>query len=411
MNILFVHQNFPAQFRHIALELVHTGHCVVVLSMRSVPLDGWTGVTWVSYAPQRAATGGVHPWVLDWESKVIRAEACYRAAIQLREGGLKPDLIIAHPGWGESMFLKEVWPHTRLGLYCEWYYQAHGAEVGFDPEFPAADAADICRIRLKNINNDLHLQLADAGLSPTAWQASTYPASFQKNIAVIHDGVDTAVHRPNAKVALTLDRTLRLSRADEIITFVSRNLEPLRGVHVFMRALPELLHRRPHARVLIVGAAGVSYGAQPSAAASWADQFAAEVRPRMAQADWQRVHFLGQLPPEQYLAVLQLSAVHVYLTYPFVLSWSMLEAMSVGCALVASDTAPVRELIHHNSNGVLVNFFDHQALAQAVCELLADEPRRRVLGVNARAHVLAGYDLRAVCLPRQLKWVDALNRS
>lgn len=408
MKSLFIHQNFPGQFRFLAPALAQRGHAVVAMTMQSLRAQLWQGVRLLSYGVKRGTTPGVHPWISDFETKVIRAEACFRAALQLREQGFDPDVIIAHPGWGESLFLKDVWPEAKLGIYCEFYYHAQGADVGFDPEFPPQDVGDACRLRLKNLNNMLHFEQADAGLSPTRWQASTFPAPFRERIRVVHDGIDTEALAPDPTARLTLNDSLALSRDDEIITFVNRNLEPYRGYHIFMRALPELLARRPHARVLIVGGDGVSYGARPAESASWKEQFIAEVRPQIRDADWQRVHFLGNLPYPSFIQVLRISSVHVYWSYPFVLSWSLLEAMSLGCAIVASDTAPVREVIRHDETGHLVGFFETQGLVDAVCDLLDDAPARERLGAAARAFVQAGYDLKRVCLPAQLDWVERL---
>jgi len=321
---------------------------------------------------------------------------------------LNPDLIVSHHGWGESLFLKDVWPQAKLAIYCEFYYHPRGADVGFDPEFPAEDAGEVCRLRLKNLNNLLHFEVADAAISPTHWQASTFPEPFRSKITVVHDGIDTEAVAPNLAVTLTLNGNIKLTRADEVITFVNRNLEPYRGYHIFMRALPELLKRRPQARVLIVGADDVSYGARPAEGKKWKDIFASEVRPQISDADWARVHFLGHIPYQHFIPLLQLSTVHVYLTYPFVLSWSLLEAMSVGCAIVASDTQPLREAIRHNDTGRLVNFFDVPGLANDVCALLDDPVARQRLGANARAFAQANYDLKTVCLPRQLQWVQGL---
>jgi glycosyltransferase involved in cell wall biosynthesis len=413
MKILFVHQNFPGQFKFLAPALVRQGHQVQALVLQKKAPSSWQGVSLVPYGVSRGTTPGVHPWVSDFETKTIRADACFRAALQLKAQGFVPDVIVAHHGWGESLFLKEVWPEARLGIYCEFYYHPRGSDVGFDPEFPVQDGAgEACRLRLKNLNNLLHFDIADAGISPTHWQASTFPAPFRNRISVVHDGIDTTALAPNPGVTLTLNGTLKLSRDDEIVTFVNRNLEPYRGYHIFMRALPDLLRRRPEARILIVGGNDVSYGARPSpelqGGSCWKDIFISQVRPLIADADWARVHFLGNIPYEQFIPVLQLSRVHVYLTYPFVLSWSLLEAMSVGCAIVASDTAPLREAIRDDHTGRLVDFFDVAGLSDNICRLLEDAPARSRLGQEARAFAKNHYDLQSVCLPRQLAWVNAL---
>jgi len=417
MKILFIHQNFPGQFKFLAPALVQQGHEVVAMTMQKSEAKSWQGVSLVQYSAQRGSTPKVHPWVSDFETKTIRAEACFRAALDMKAKGFVPDIIVAHHGWGESLFLKEVWPNAKLGIYCEFYYHPQGADVGFDPEFPATDEGEVCRLRLKNLNNLLHFEVADAGISPTQWQASTFPEAFRNKITVVHDGIDTQVVAPNADVILKLKKSqgedLVLSRDNEVITFVNRNLEPYRGYHTFMRALPELLRKRSNARILLVGDNDVSYGARPDAAkygaSNWKDIFTKEVRPQISDADWQRVHFLGHVPYQYFIPLLQLSKVHVYLTYPFVLSWSLLEAMSAGCAIVASDTQPLHEAITHNNTGKLVSFFDHEALTHSVCELL-DQPQERArLGANARAFAQQHYDLQTVCLPKQLAWVNGLN--
>lgn len=408
MNILFIHQNFPGQFKFLAPALVQQGHCVVAMTLQKVEVREWQGVRLVPYATSRGSSPTVHPWVSDFETKVIRGEACFRASLRLKAESFTPDLIIAHPGWGESLFLKDVWPQARLGIYCEFFYHPEGTDVGFDPEFPTLDEGEVCRLRLKNLNNLLHFQVADGGISPTQWQASTFPEPFRQQIMVVHDGIDTQVLTPNPKVYLTLNGTLTLTRRDEVVTFVNRNLEPYRGYHIFMRALPELLRRRPTARVLIVGGTGVSYGARPQGAQGWKEIFVNEVRPQISDADWSRVHFLGHLPYHHFISLLQLSTVHVYLTYPFVLSWSLLEAMSVGCAIVASDTKPLHEAIEHNQTGRLFDFFDTSALVEEVSALLADPAERERLGENARRIARTRYDLQTICLPKQLAWVHQL---
>lgn len=418
MNILFIHQNFSGQFKHLAPALVRLGHAVSALGLRPPPGPRWHGVEVLRYPVARGTTPQLHPWVADFETKVIRAEAVYRQALAMRAGGYRPDVVIAHPGWGESLFVKDVWPAARLGVYCEFYYLPSGADVGFDPEFPPADADGVVpRLRLKNLNTQLQFATADAAVSPTAWQASTFPAPFRDRIRIVHDGIDTRHLSPMSATQVRLQGAhadLTLSRDDEVLTFVNRNLEPTRGFHTFMRALPEILRRRPRVQVFIVGGADVSYGARPDPLRhgglnTWKAIFTAEVRPRIADADWARVHFVGKLAYPQFVSLLRLSTVHVYLTYPFVLSWSLLEAMSLGCAIVASDTAPVREAIAHDHTGRLVDFFDPAALADEVCTLLADPASRTRLGQAARAHAQRHYDLHTVCLPAQLAWVEALR--
>jgi len=409
MKILFVHQNFPGQFVHLAPALAaDAGNEVVALSMQKKPPSLWNGVKVFPYQVARGTSADIHPWLADSEPKVIRGEAAMRAALQLREQGFVPDVIIAHPGWGESLFLKTVWPKAKLGIYAEFFYHASGADVGFDPEFSSDSIEQACKIHLKNINNLLHIELADAAISPTHWQASTFPSAFRERISVIHDGINTDMIAPNPGIALTLGDGLTLTRDDEVITFVNRNLEPYRGYHIFMRALPQIMAQRPNARVLIVGGDDVSYGAKSASGKSWKEIFLSEVSTQLPESAMQRIHFLGNIPYQHFIPLLQLSRVHVYLTYPFVLSWSLLEAMSAGCAIVASKTQPLREAIRQNETGRLVDFFDAAALTQEVCDLLDQPEERQRLGENARRFACEFYDLQKVCLPAQLEWVQSL---
>jgi glycosyltransferase involved in cell wall biosynthesis len=409
VNILLVHQNFPGQFKHLGPALAAQGHQVVAMSMRPHKPLLWQGVRVVPYQAKRGSTPGVHPWMLDFETKVIRAEAAFRHALSLKAQGLEPDLILAHPGWGESLFLKEVWPQAKLAIYCEFYYGQQGQDVGFDPEFPVTDPGDACRVKIKNLNNQMHFEQAQAGLSPTHWQAQSFPGEFRPRIRVIHDGIDTALVAPRPEARFTLPDGRALSRNEEVITFVNRNLEPYRGYHIFMRSLPQLLQRRPQAQVVLVGGDEVSYGARPADGGNWKDKMIAEVRPLLREDQWQRLHFVGKLEYEHYLSLMQVSRVHVYLTYPFVLSWSLLEAMSMGAAIVASDTPPVAEAIEHDRHGLLFPFFDTQALVDRTCELLDDPERRQALGQQARRHIQHQYDLNDICLPAQLRWVRELT--
>ena len=416
MNILFIHQNFPGQFKFLAPALAKLGHRVLAMTMQKIDINAWQGVEIVRYTVAKGTTPNIHPWVGDFETKTIRAEACFRAALEMKIGGFSPDIIVAHHGWGESLFLKEVWPAAKMGIYCEFFYHALGADVGFDPEFPSLDSGEACRLRLKNLNNLLHFEVADAGISPTNWQASTFPEPFKSKITVIHDGIDTHSVAPNSAASLTLKKAsgedLVLSRNDEVITFVNRNLEPYRGYHTFMRALPELLRARPKARILLVGADDVSYGTRPDekkyGSNKWKDVFINEVRSQISDQDWQRVHFLGHIPYQYFIPLLQLCTVHVYLTYPFVLSWSLLEAMSAGCAIVASDTQPLKEAIVDNETGLLINFFDSKALVKSVVKLLENPSERQRLGENARKFAQINYDLQNVCLPKHIEWVTSL---
>jgi len=409
MKILFIHQNFPGQFKHLAPALAKHGHDTVALTLRVEKPTKWNGVRVLPYKLKPRAAQNTHPWLVDFDTKVTRAEACYHAAVQLREQGFTPDLIIAHPGWGESLFLKDVWPKAKMAIYCELYHKAEYPHTGFDKEFqPEIRATEAMRLRLKNVNNHEHFDIADAGISPTAFQADTFPPEFRDKITVCHDGIHTDVLTPDSAARLTLPTGETVTRKDELITFVNRNLEPYRGYHFFMRALPRLLKERPNARGLIVGGEDVSYGARPPKGQTWKQIFIDEVRGQIPDQDWARVHFLGRIPYDQFQSLLKVSRVHVYLTYPFVLSWSLFETMSVEGAIVASKTAPVEEAIIHGQNGRLVDFFDKDALVEEVTGLLDNASEREELGRAARKLIVNNYDLSSICLPKQLSWVESL---
>lgn len=377
MNVLFIHQNFPGQFVHLSADLARNpAHRVVALSLYDNVSPA--GVQIQLYKLLREPVKETHPLLLDLEAKVLRAEACASAAMQLKRDGFYPDLIVAHPGWGEALFMKDVFPNARLAIYCEYYYALEGQDVGFDPEMPRLTLAQQYMLRIRNTTHLLSLEAADLAFAPTQWQKQTFPAWAQDRITVIHDGIDTQrlQYRPNASLMLEsghAQQPVRLGVGDEVLTYVARNLEPVRGFHVFMRALPEVLERRPKAHVIVVGGDDVSYGSRAPSADSWRDQLMHELG---SQIDLPRVHFVGRVPDEVYLELLSISKMHVYWTTPFVLSWSFLEAALAGVPMVASATPPVLEF--SGQLGIpTADFFDVGGFAEAIVEGLAAPRKRR----------------------------------
>jgi glycosyltransferase involved in cell wall biosynthesis len=401
MQILFVHQNFPAQFLHLAPALVQDGHAVTALTLRKGLPEVWQGVRVCRYTTERSTTPGVHPWVGDFETKVIRAEAAWRAARALRDAGYRPDVIVAHPGWGEALFLRDVWPGVPMGLFCEMMYGS-----GLDGSFDGVSdrEAEVLRLRLRNMGMIPDAGLMDAGISPTHWQAATFPPAFRDRITVIHDGVDTARVRPDPAAQAVVGDTV-LSRGEPVVTFVARSLEPWRGFDVLMRALPDLFAARPDARVVIVGGEGNSYGPTPPEG-GWRVRLTAEVWPKLPPGAAERVHFAGRVPWPDHVRLLLVSMVHVYLSRPFVPGWSLVEAMAAGCSVVASGVAPVEEV----TGGTARLLPDDRpgTLAAAVADLLGDTDARAAMGGAARARAVATYDLTAISLPAQRAWLDRL---
>ncbi|OYU19711.1 MAG: glycosyl transferase family 1 [Rhodobacteraceae bacterium PARR1] len=405
MKILLIHQNFPGQFLHLAPALAARGHEVLALTDKNnsrtapVPVMRYDHKAQV-VDPGQCRLGRNYTQMSD------RGVTVARACLRWREDkGYIPDVIFGHSGWGETLFLKEVWPEAKLLVYAEFYYKGRGADVGFDPEFSPRTFDQVLIAQGRTAHLGQSLLHADAGLSPTEWQASTYPPALRRNIEVIFDGVETDRLKPDPTAAVTLPNGRVIRAGDEVLTFVNRNLEPYRGYHTFMRALPDVMAARPEAQVVIVGGDDVSYG-QPPKEGKWKEIFLSEVRDRL---DMSRVHFMGKVPYPTFVSLMQVSRAHAYLTYPFVLSWSMMESMGAGALVVGSDTAPVREVIRHGENGLLVDFFDVAAWSRTLTEALAHPERFTALRQAARQTVLDRYDLKSVCLPRTVDWVESFG--
>jgi glycosyltransferase involved in cell wall biosynthesis len=402
LHTLFIHQNIPAQFRYLAPALAARGGNRVAFLTRRDDVD-LPGVRRVTYGAPNPAGEATHHYVRRFEASVRYGQQVARALVDLKREGFKPAVIIGHPGWGEMLFVRDVFPHASVISYAEFYYRAGGADVGFNPgETVSLDTA--CRIRARNAHLLLSLDLADIGLAPTQWQRSLHPPAYQQRIATIFDGIDTALVCPDPAAVFTLPDGRTLSRADEVVTYVARNFEPYRGYPSFIRSVPDILRARPDARIVIVGGDDISYGKVPEDGRTWRETMNSEVpldTPQYAE----RVFFCSRLPYRDYLKLLQISSAHIYLTIPFVLSWSCLEAMAAGCAMIASDTAPVREVITDGGNGRLVDFHDPAAIAAAVSAMLGNRAEAARLGAAARATVQERYDLHD-CLARQLALVE-----
>jgi glycosyltransferase involved in cell wall biosynthesis len=407
LKILFVHQNFPGQYLHLARHLGATlGHEVVFLTQRrdaTLP-----GVKVIAYQPHRAITANVHHYLRDTEAGVLNAQNVARVAIDLKDTGFVPDVMLAHNGWGELWYLKDVFPNSPLIGYFEFFYRRYGADVGFDPsENLVFDTGP--RLRTKNLGNLLALDAADLGQCPTLWQKSLYPQIYQPKLHLVHEGIDTSVLKPNPSARFRIPNTgVELGAGDEVVTYVARNLEPYRGFPTFMRSLPAVLSRRPKAHVLIVGGNETSYGTGPADGRTFREHMLEELK---GSLDLSRVHFLGKVPYPTFVNLLQISKVHVYLTYPFVLSWSMLEAMAAGCVVVGSRTPPVEEVIRDGENGLLVDFFSPDQVAQRVVDVLEQPEAFATIRRNARRTILEKYDLQTICLPAQLRLLDLARQA
>lgn len=401
MDILFLHPNMPGQFKHLARALgaegVHRIRFITKHKTAEIP-----GVTRVQYRVPRDASPHTHRYLLNAERAVLQGQEVWRHCKKLKEDeGFDPAIVVAHPGWGDALFVKDIFPQAKLLSFFEFYYRATGADMGFDPTTPQT-ADDFARGRVKNVNNILSLEAADWGISPTVWQWSTHPPEFRDKISVIHDGIDTKVCAPNPKAMFHIKDGPSFKVGDEVVTHIERNFEPYRGFPTFMRAAAIIQKERPNAHIVVVGADGVSYGKAAPKGTTYRKMMLQEVK-----LDMKRIHFVGTLPYEEMVSMLQVSAAHIYLTYPFVLSWSLMESMAIGCAIVASSTKPVLEVMEDGVNGSLAEFYNHEQVAEKVIALLNAKDRNQAMRDAARQTVVERYEINTL-LPLQVRLVKEL---
>jgi glycosyltransferase involved in cell wall biosynthesis len=343
------------------------------------------GIDILRYKPHRQIGKEQHPYLRKMEDAVLHGQAVAKLLDQLRQQGFVPDAIVAHPGWGETLYAKDIFPSARLIHLSEWFYGQPGSDIGFDPEFPS-NPDGMLRLRTWNALHLLNLQNCDVGVCPTAWQRQQHPAIWQPRLTLAHEGVDVERLHPNPHARFALPNGPELKPGDPVITYVARNLEPYRGFHIFMRALQYIQQQHPTCHALVLGGDEVSYGAPPKGASHWR-----EAMLRECTLDLSRVHFLGRVPRPTYARALQVSAAHIYLSYPFVLSWSMLEAMASACLVIGSQTAPVLEVLQDGINGLTVDFFSPREIADKALQALARPGDFEALRQRARADVRASY--------------------
>lgn len=398
MRLLFLHDNFPGQYRRIAGHL--SGVPGVDLVAGTLASNRQTfDLRRIDYQPRWPATPG-YPALATAERAAITAQAAYQALDALRGEGWTPDLVCAHSGWGPSLLLRELWPGTRILSLYEWYYHAHGSDADF---LEPMSHEETVRTRFRNLPILADLADMDWGTSPTRWQWSQFPGPLRNRISVLHEGVDCEFFSPG-ETGVTLDGT-PLTAEDEIVTYVARGMEPYRGFPQFMEAVALLLERRPRLRVLVVGSDRTVYGRQRTDGRTHG-QHALET----LDLDPGRVHFLGVVPLSTLRSLFRVTRAHVYLTVPFVLSWSMLEAMASGALVIGSDTPPVREVIRHGENGLLTDFFDPARIAADIETVLTGEVDAARLKRAARETVLADYALPQI-LARQWALMRAVARQ
>lgn len=399
MNILFLHRNFPAQFRHIAAALASDPNNKVFFITNNDKLN-LPNINKVIYKLKREVPADCHRYLKFYEESVNHAQSTAEAALMLKNQGFKPDIIYGHT-WGQTMFMKDIFPDVPLLCYFEWFYNAEGGDIGFNGKQLNID--ELAKLRCKNSHLLVDLYTCDAGLCPTNFQKSQFPKEFDSKIKVLHDGVDTDFCRPdnNAKF-LIKDKNLELTANDEVITYATRGMEAYRGFPEFMRAADKLLKKRPNLQIVIGGEDRVCYGPQ-IVGTTYKEMMLKE----LPNLDMNRVHFVGGLPFNEYVKLLQISSAHVYLTYPFVLSWSALDAMSCGCCIVASNTKPITEFMQDNYNALFFDFFNVDEQVKKIEYALDNNDKMQELRYNARQTIVDNYALKDL-LPLHIAFVKQI---
>lgn len=382
MNILFLHRNFPGQFKFLLMELAKDPNNNIVFLTNNTETNTIPRVNKIIYKLKRMVPNNCHKYLRFYEDTIIHAQSAAEVLIQLKSSGYKPDVIYAHT-WGPELFVKEIFKDVPLVCYFEWYYNADGADVGFNEKSVGIDMR--AKLQCKNSHLLADLLNCDYGISPTEWQKSQFPKIFHDKITILHEGVDTELCIPNENVEFKINNKI-FTRKDEILTYATRGMEEYRGFPEFMKTVEKLQKIRPEMQVIIGGEDRVCYGAHLKGL-TFKQKMLNEL-----DLDLSRIHFVGNLPYSEYIKLLQVSKCHVYLTYPFVLSWSLLEAMSVGCCILGSKTAPVEEVIKHNYNGILTDFYDIEKMVEEILKIFTDYSAYTTIRNNARETIKSYYD-------------------
>ena len=399
MKILFMHNNFPGQYRRITKFLapkkkVKMFAATLESNQQKFPQKR------VDYKPHREARKNIHPALIATERATIMGQAAYSALLASKKKGFRPDVIMSHSGWGANMFLKDLFPDSKLLTYYEWYYHSHNSDGDFLKKQPFDPNGEM-RIRMKNTPILQDMAAMDWGQCPTNFQHSKFPDIVKDRISVLHDGVDTLFFRPEAKATVTIG-DVTLTEDDEVITYVARGMEPYRGFPQFMELVSRLQKQRPNLHAIVLGNDRVAYGAERSDGKTYK-----EAALEKFDFDMSRLHMPGLQPLNVFRDMMRITSAHVYFTVPFVLSWSLMEAMSTGALILGSDTKPVREMIKDGHNGVLVDFFDTDDQISKLCHILDNKAEYQPLRDQARQSILADYDTKNL-LPKYWKLIQSV---
>lgn len=400
LKILFLHRGFPGQFKFLSTALSQIKDFEVTFITSNQKGNDTSKIRVLKYCVSEKELNNAPDLLKQYERAILHGQKAAQLMNNLKKEGYEPDIIIGH-SWGNTLFVKDIYPNVPFLCYFEWFQNADGAVEGFNG-IPA-DENKRLQITCDNAYLMPDLCSCDGGLSPTEWQKKQFPKDFQHKIQVIHDGVDIDVCKPDKNAVFTLkEKNLEFTTKDEIITFATRGMEPMRGFPQFMEAIEKVLKTRPNAQVLIAGIDKVFYG---NAHKSHKDEMLSKL-----DLDLNRIHFVGELPFEEYINLLQVSSCHVYLTYPFVLSWSFIEALSVGCCMICSNTEPVLEVIQDGFNGILTDFFDTNMLAGKIGFTLDNKEKSLEIKKNARQTAMEKYDARKL-LPKHLAYINSFVKG
>jgi glycosyltransferase involved in cell wall biosynthesis len=403
VHVLYVHQNFPAQFGHIAGYLIreHGWRCTFVSQTDPGTVSG---IRKVRYEPVGGATRQTHYFSRTFENAIAHAHGVYQALKPMKDTA-RPDLVVGHSGFGSTLFLPELWHDVPIVNHFEYFYRSRDSDMDFRKEWPAAEE-DVLRSRARNAMILLDLEYCAAGYSPTKFQRSLLPEAYRHKVRAIHDGIDTSFWR-RRQVSDELLGKLEVRPETRIVTYVSRGMESMRGFDIFMQIAKAVYETYPEVVFLVVASERVTYGGDIK---HIPHQSFKDYVLEQDHYDLDRIRFLGNQPPDTLAQILSVSDLHIYLTVPFVLSWSVLDAMACGCVVLGSDTAPVREVITDGENGLLRGFYDVDRLAEAAVEVLKDPPAYRQLGAAAQRTVAQRYSLQVV-LPRMLDLYEEVTRA
>lgn len=399
MKILFLHRNFPGQFRYLAPDLAKDSNNEVVF-ITNAHNGQIPGVKKYEYNLKREVPANCHRYLRFYEECIIHGQSSAEIALQLKNSGFYPDIIYGHT-WGQTLFMKDVFPKSKLVGYFEWFFNSENSYLDFGNREVNID--ERAKYRIDNSQLYVDLNICDAGLCPTNYQVKQFPLLYRDKIKVLHDGIDTdfCIRKDDASLKIP-DKNIILTKNDEVLTYGTRGMDPYRGFPEFMRAVEILQKKRPNMHVIISGKDRVCYGPPLPNGKTYKQKMLEEL-----DLDLNRIHFTGLLPFDNFIDMLNISSAHVYLTYPFVCSWSLLNAMACETPIIASNTEPVLEFLENDKNALLCDFFDVEEQVAKIEYALDNRDKMEPLRKAARKTIVDNYALKDL-LPQHIAYLKSL---